>query len=144
MLKTYGARGAVLRSDRIAYVGLGAGTQPESVAVTRLSQPVAYAQGQFLRGIEHALTTFPVVDGPRTAVRYVVRYSFADVSIADSVVYISECGLFTDGHQDTFAARGRETSINRAELQSPVAYHTFDPIPKSPNTELEIIWELRH
>jgi len=144
MLKTYGARGVVLRNDRLAYVGLGDGNQPEAVSVTRLASPVAFSAGQFLKPLSHELTTFPSVVGARTAVRYVARYTFTDVSLGDSTAMISECGLFTDGEQRTFVAQQRDTRISVAEQQSPVAYHTFDPIPKSPNTELEIIWELRH
>ena len=144
MLKTFGPNGTPLRNDRIAYVGLGSGNQPESVSVARLVTPLAWATGRFLKPLAHELTTFPSVVGARTAVRYVVRYGFDDVSLNDSTAHISECGLFTNGEQRTFQADGRDVRIQVAEQQSPVAYHTFDPIPKSPNTELEIIWELRH
>jgi hypothetical protein len=143
MLKTYAPNLRLLRNDRISYVGVGTGAQPEAVGVSRLVEPIAYRPGRFLKAIDHNLTTFPTSDGPRTAVRFVVKYGLDDLSYADSA-FISECGLFTDGNQDTFVSGGRDTTSAAATTQSPVAYHSFDPIPKSANVELEIIWELRH
>lgn len=145
MLKTYAGGRVAIRSDRIAYVGLGTGAQPEAVGVTRLVRPVQWKAGVFLKELDHAATTFPVIGaGARTAVRYVVRFETQHIALASAPVFISECGLFTDGDAVTFAAGQRDQSIQRAEAQSPIAYHSFDPIPKTDNIELEITWELRH
>lgn len=144
LLKTY--RGRVgnnlvpFRSDRIAYVGLGSGTQPESVDVTRLVDPVAYSGSTWLKEINHNKTSFPN-SGSRTAIRYVVEFEESDFS---GNIYISECGLFTDGHSVDFTPGNRSLSIVDSSIQAPLAYHTFAPIPKTPNVSIELVWELRH
>jgi len=143
LLKSYNTDGNPYRTDRIRYVGLGNGTQIESVSVSKLVSPITYSQGgDFLKPINHNLTTFPD-SGLRTAIRYTSRFGTTTFPEAGTT-YISECGLFTDGHAVSFTQGGRETSIAVADEQSPVAYHTFDPIPKTSGIELEITWELRH
>lgn len=147
LVKTLGPDGRfALRNDRIAYIGVGIGNQTETVEVSALVHPVAYSQGNFLKGINHALTTFPSSQ-MKTRVRYVCTFAENELTPPTGQLEyysISECGLFTNGNQQTFAAGERKTSIADALAQSPVAYHTFDPIPKLNNLELEIIWELRH
>lgn len=145
LLKTYNIEGQAYRNDRIGYIGLGTGTQPETVNVTRLAQPAQWQAGVFLKQIAHTATSFQTIDGVRTAVRYRCRLVEQDVNVGESdIVLISECGLFTDGNALTFEAGGRDVSSRVASQQVPVAYHTFDPIPKTPSIQLEIIWELRH
>lgn len=147
LIKTLGPNGtSALRDDRIAYIGVGIGNQAETVEVRGLVRPVAYSQGNFLKKINHALTSFPTSE-QRTRVRYVCTFGETDLippSGQPEYYSISECGLFTNGSQQTFAAGGRDIGIAHAGAQSPVAYHAFDPIPKLNNLELEIIWELRH
>ena len=145
-LKTADANGLPIRSDLIFYMGLGGGSQPETVYVVRVERPLAYAPGFFLKEIAHTRTTFQTVaGGVRTAVRYTCVFTEPDFILSsNSSVLISECGLFTNGNQDTFEPNGRITTIDQARAQSPVAYHSFDPIPKTSGIELEIIWELRH
>jgi hypothetical protein len=146
LLKTMTPQGAPYRSDLIAYMGVGSGSQPETVNVTNLVTPIAFQQGSFLKPIAHARTSFQSVSsGVRTAVRYTCVYTEEEfIFSGNSSVLISECGLFTNGNQDTFVRGGRNTNIDVARAQSPVAYHSFDPIPKTSGIELEIIWELRH
>jgi hypothetical protein len=147
LVKTLGPDGAnALRDDRIAYIGVGVGNQPETVEVRGLVSPVAYLQGKFLKQINHALTTFPTTE-MHTRVRYVCTFTESELTPSSGqpeYYSISECGLFTNGDQSTFRPGGRNISIAAAHAQSPVAYHAFDPIPKLNNLELEIIWELRH
>lgn len=144
MLKTYRGRvGAALtpfREDRIAYVGLGGGTQPESVDVTSVVDPIPFSGQTWLKPLEHNRTSFPNA-GSRLAIRYVATFKKDDFA---GEQYISECGLFTDGNSVDFTVGGRVTHLNDASLQAPVAYHTFAPIPKTPNISIELIWELRH
>ena len=145
LLKTYDISGRAFRSDRISYVGLGTGTQPETVNVQTLVTPIQVSLNKYLKDIDHARTSFQTFGGVRTAVRYSTTFLEDHVSFnGEAAVMISECGLFTDGDAETFTAGGRDTSFVAAGSQSPVAYHSFDPIPKTPNIQLDIIWELRH
>jgi hypothetical protein len=144
-VKTYQENRTPLRNDRICYVGLGSGTQPETVNVQRLVTPIQFSAGKFLNEINHARTSFQSVSGVRTAVRYSCIFERQHINIGgENTVLISECGLFTDGDLLTFAVGGRSTMIGESLSQSPIAYHSFDPIPKTPNVQLDIIWELRH
>lgn len=144
MIKTYrrrvGGNKEPYRSDRIAYVGLGSGTQPESVDVVNVVSPIAFSGNTWLKEINHNRTSFPN-SGSRLAVRYIAEFDESDF---DGDQYISECGLFTDGHSVTHEVGHRETTLPNASLQAPLAYHTFPPIPKTPNISIELIWELRH
>ena len=145
LLKTYKNNNReTYREDKICYIGLGTGTQVESVSVRSLSRPVAWSAGVFLKEINHGLTTFQSPLGARTAVRYTVRYGEGDLSLNSDVTFITECGLFTDGREGDFIVGQRNVNISDAGLQSPVAYHTFDPIPKTSSVQLDIVWELRH
>lgn len=148
LIKTYKSDAlTAYREDRIAYMGVGTGTQPETVSVSALTTPVPYRGAQFLKKITHTLTTFPTIDASRTSVRYVCTFAEDELvppDVGGDVYYITECGLFTDGKQGTFERGGREVGLAQASSQAPVAYHTFDPIPKLSTLELEIIWELRH
>lgn len=142
LVKSLNSAGQRFRSDSIFYMAVGTGTQVETPSVSRLIQPIAYEGNQCLKPISHSLTTFPD-NGSRLTIRYSTIYSPADLA-SDDVVYISECGLFTNGHATTFEVGRRDTTIGAASQQAPVAYHSFEPIPKTSNVEIEIIWELRH
>lgn len=145
LLKSYKGNGLPYRNDRIRYVGLGTGTQPEAVGVLRLATPIAWSGTSFMKELNLGLTSFQTTNGAKTAVRYIARFEESDLNLnPGSSTFITECGLFTDGHQDTFAAGDREVALSAASRQSPVAYHTFDPIPKTQNVQLDLIWELRH
>jgi hypothetical protein len=146
LLKTCDENGEPYRSDKIMYIGVGIGNQTESVSVDRLANPIAYdSSSKWLKKIDHRKTMFTAGD-LRTAVRYSATFSYDELSIgSQQMVQIRECGLFTDGSNNAPFTRGaRDLMLSSAAFQSPVAYHSFDPIPKTPNLELEIIWELRH
>lgn len=134
------------RSDRVDYIGLGTGAQIESTGVTRLVTPTTIDGNRFLVQIDRTRTHFPLSPA-KTAIRFVRVYGENDISWDGDTVDITEAGLFTDGDpaQDFLpGSRVDVVDIIHAEMQAPVAYHSFDPIPKTPNTELEISWELRH
>ena len=143
LLKTSRADGTPYRTDRILFVGLGSGTQPETVSVNSLVTPEPHTANVFLKRINHIKTSFPNA-GSRLTVRYVADFTALDYVNGANPVMISECGLFTDGHASTFTAGQRATLMNDAQLQAPVAYHTFSPIAKTQDIALELIWELQH
>lgn len=145
LLKTYNpATAAGFRNDRIDYIGVGTGAQVESVSVTSLVTPVTYDGNNFLAQIDRNRTVFPL-EPTKTAVRYIRNFAVDQISVEDTTVYITECGLFTDGDPDQNYTPGtRVTDIIAAEFQVPIAYHSFEPVPKTKDVELEIIWELRH
>jgi hypothetical protein len=134
------------RNDRIAYIGVGTGAQTEDSDVVGLISPIAYnGSGDFLAPIDHSLTTFPTLPIRRTSVRYTRAYAEDELStISTPTVLINEFGLFTDGHQNTFAVDGRDKSLANATAQSPVAYKAMlEPVQKTSGIELEIDWEIR-
>ena len=138
--------GTPYRADYIDYIGLGSGVYEETVGVDRLNTPIAWdaAAGDFLRPIERNRTSFPL-EPSRTAVRLVRSYGEAEISYDGAAVAITEAGLFTNGGPAALWVPGtRILALDEAVNQEPVAYHSFEPITKSPNVELEIIWELRH
>lgn len=138
--------GTPYRADYIDYIGLGSGAYEETVGVERLHTPMAWdaAAGDFLRQIERNRTSFPL-EPSRTAVRLVRSYGEAEISYDGAAVVITEAGLFTNGGPAALWAPGtRILTLDEGGNQEPVAYHSFEPITKSPNVELEIIWELRH
>jgi hypothetical protein len=146
MMKTLGTDGQPMRNDRIAYIGLGTGSQVEAVSVSKLVTPVAFSSnGDWLKEIDHRKTQF-VQGDLKTSVRYSALFKSEDINTSnDQLVNIRECGLFTNGSANApFTPGARNVKITGASIQSPVAYHAFDPIPKTPSLEIEVIWELRH
>ncbi len=146
MLKSYDVNGQIIRDDRIFYAGVGSGAQPETTSVASLVAPLPLSNnGNWLKSLDFGRTTFGS-NQYKTSVRYVFVFDENDVIPNDNATsYISECGLFTDGLQNVPYTRGqRQNTIGTSLIQSPVAYHSFEPIPKNNNIQLEIIWELRH
>jgi hypothetical protein len=143
LLKSLDDKGRRYRSDAIAYIGVGGGTQIESPSVIRLVRPLRYSGNLFLKRIDNSLTVFPD-NGSRLSIRYSAVFGPQSFNQGGGVTYISECGLYTNGHAISFEPDMREAGIDTADEQAPVAYHTFEPIPKTSNIEIEIMWELRH
>ena len=141
LVKSLNRLGQRFREDSIAYIGVGEGTQVETPSVSKLASPLAFSGQTYLKPLDHTLTVFPD-NGSRLAIRY--SAVFGPESFGGNLTHISECGLFTNGHASTFQVNSREVALSTADLQAPVAYHTFEPIPKTSNIEIEIMWELRH
>ena len=131
-----------IRTDYIEYVGLGTGTQPETVDVNSLVTPIAFSGNFWLKQIDHLRTAF-VDPASRASVRFFAEFSGAQMLDVNNAPFISECGLFTSAHSDNPDAY-RSVILDDASRQIPVAYHTFQPIPMNNTTSLEIVWELRH
>jgi hypothetical protein len=137
------------RSDRMAYIGVGTGSQLETPSVVGLVEPVEYVAGQYLASID--LPDFPLYP-TRTTVRFHRTFLENQITLSGgSRVNISEMGLFTNGdptsnppfQSPVDLVAGRSTTIGDAALQSPMAYKTFEPIGKTDAMQLEVSWEIR-
>jgi hypothetical protein len=144
MLSSYESAGTPFRQDRVAYIGVGTGTQVTSVGVLQVAEPAAYTAGQFLAPII-VPATFPL-SPLRTSVRY--HRTFADNEITltpGSQVDVTELGLFTDGDPSSSNTPGtRDTTLASATAQAPIAYKSFEPVTKTDGLELDVFWEIKY
>lgn len=132
------------REDRVAYIGMGTGAQPEVSNILSLVEPVPYSSGEFLAPLA-APATFPVtgVDAARTAVRFVRDFTRGEISLGFDVV-LTEAGLFTDGDPDNNNdIVSTPTDFTSASDRAPVAYKAFEPITKTLDFTLRVVWEVR-
>ncbi len=141
-IKSYQSYGpdVPLRNDRIKYIGIGSGTQPEVSTITHLVTPIAWDAGNhFLAQLN--IPYFPTTDG--TIVRYAKLFGLTDISITGTVV-VQEVGLFTDGNPPLYVPGTRDTTLVNALAQSPLCYKTFEPLPKTQDVDMSFVYELRH
>jgi hypothetical protein len=131
------------RNDRLAFFGLGIGSQPEVPGVSQLVSPVAYLPGQFLAPVQ-APATFPPGEA-RTFVTLVREYSRQEINlIPGTTVLITEAGIFTNGDpNDNWNTSGRPTDLATAGTEAPMFYKNFEPIPVNAELTFRIEWELR-
>jgi hypothetical protein len=130
-----------LRDDRIRYIGLGIGAQPELATVTNLVNPVPFASGQFLAPV-NVPANFP--DNPNPAVQFIRTYGLTEISLGGTNVILTEAGLFTDGDPlDNWSLF--EEDVPGFEISAgfaPMAYKTFEPITKTTQFTLKLVWEV--
>lgn len=133
----------VYRDDRISYFGLGSGSQAEEAGVSSLVDPIPYSPGEFLAPVA-APVTFPssAASSTKTSVRFIREYGLSEISLGYDVV-LTEAGLFTDGNPDDDWALNAPTGIDGAGDRAPMAYKTFEPITKTSEYTLRVIWEVR-
>lgn len=131
------------RTDNVAYIGVGTGSQVEDASVLALITPVAYATGLFLAALDIP-PTFPLLP-TRTAVQFSRTFAENEITLGvGTTVPISELGLFTDGSPlSSFSPGSRDLTLASAGQQSPNAYKTFEPVDKTDSLELEVNWEIR-
>ena len=130
------------RNDAVAYIGVGTGATLEEVGVLSLVAPIAYAPSLFLASLD-IQPTFPLTP-IRTTVRYRRTFTEDEITLAPGTVNISEMGLFTNGSPlSAYAFGTRDVSYASRMAQAPVAYKTFEPIPKTSGLQLEVTWEIR-
>ncbi len=130
------------RNDRVAYIGVGTGSQIEEAGILSLITPIAYISGQFLAALD-VPPTFPLTP-TRTTVKYHRVFAENEITLSSgSTVNISEMGLFTNGRQSDYVVGSRDTTLANASSQSPVAYKSFEPLGKTDSLQLEISWEIR-
>jgi hypothetical protein len=145
MLMTYAANGSTpQRNDRIFYLGVGAGLQTEDATVVALKEPMEITANRFLVSLDHSATDFPLRP-TRTTVRYVKTLSETDLTFGEvNSRFISELGLFTNGHQNSFEAGQRAIDKDSGPFQSPAAYKSLvEPIEKTQALEFQVEWEIR-
>lgn len=137
------------RSDRMAYIGVGTGSQMETPNVVGLVEPKEFVGGSYLAPLD--LPDFPLYP-TRTTVRFHRTFLENQITLnLNSRVSISEMGLFTNGDPASnppFLSPvdnddGRSTAIGDAAIQAPMAYKTFEPIGKTDAMQLEVSWEIR-
>ena len=139
---SYQGSGRLFRSDAMAYIGVGIGTQVEDVGVTGLVAPVIYAPGLYLAAL-NLPPTFPLTP-TRTTVQY--QRTFIESAITTSpgqTVLVSELGLFTDGHPEEGYVPGSMADYLNVGNNVPVAYKTFEPVGKTSALQLDVTWQIR-
>lgn len=132
---------ATWRNDRVGYIGMGTGSQAEVSEVSQLVTPVPYKAGEFLAQLV-APTTFPS-STERTAVQFIREFGKSEISLGYDVV-LTEAGLFTDGDpSDNWSLADLPTGWNATSGRAPNAYKTFEPITKTIDFTLRLVWEFR-
>lgn len=145
MLMTYKTDGSTpYRDDRVAYMGAGVGLQTEDVNVSSLIAPSAYRAGLFLAPVDHVATEYPLRP-TRTTVKYSKIFAEDELTFGTTTsLMISELGLFTNGHQNSFIAGERQREQDYARFQSPMAYKSLvEPVEKTSGLEFQVDWEIR-
>lgn len=141
MVKSYASYGPDLpiRNDKIKYIGVGSGTQPEVSTITRLVTPIPYNAGNdFLATLD--IPTFSI---DNTIVTYTRTFQNNEISVAGTVI-VSELGLFTDGVLPNYTPGSRNITFPAATSQAPLSYKTFEPLPKTTDSTVSIKYSLRH
>ena len=133
------------RLDCLRYIGLGSGTQPEVSGVSALAAPMPYIGAEFLAPLQ-----LPVwVDdtggsGTRTAIQLIREYAGGEVSLGATAT-VSEAGLYSDGDPtNDWDITAAPTDLASASSRAPFFYRTFDPIIKTTDRTIRIVWTIRH
>jgi hypothetical protein len=132
------------RNDRIAFIGMGAGSQPEVANISSLVDPLPYAPSEFLARVKTP-ATFPASasSSARSAVRFIREYGQTELSLGATAI-LTEAGLFTDGDPDNdWATTSPITGFSASSDRAPMAYKTFEPVSKTSSFTLRVIWEVR-
>lgn len=131
-----------LRTDAVAYIGVGTGSQPEEPGVLQLANPVEYDQGLFLADIR--AVEFPIYP-VRTTVEYRRVFDENEINLLGTTVLVSELGLFTNGDPNANPAYGFGTRDRGVAsfAAAPVAYKGFEPFGKTSAMQLETYWQIR-
>jgi len=132
------------RDDRVAYIGVGTGSQAEVANIESLVDPVPFVTSEFLAPTQTpALFPASGTGTPITSVQFIREYATTEISIGGAAVVLTEAGLFTDGDPDNNWAIGAPVIFTPASTRAPVAYKTFEPITKTTSFTMRVIWEIR-
>jgi len=147
------ANRGLYRNDRVAYIAMGTGVQPEVAGVSQLVYPVGYdsgvQSGTYLAILNPAEFPATSTSTTRTSVRFSRTFTSGEYSVITTqnptgTITLTESGLFTDGDPtNNFAVGTLSTAFADSEGFSPVAYKTFEPITKTPDFTMNIVWEVR-
>lgn len=134
------------RDDKVSYIAVGTGAKSTAQGnILSLAAPAYWTTGAYLAPLQSP-PTFPIsaTSTTKTAVQFVREYGLTDISQGGSVI-LTEAGLFTNGDpQNNFDTATFITNpANFSSSYAPVAYKTFEPITKTNDFTLKIIWEIR-
>lgn len=137
-----------VRDDRLAYFGVGTGSQTAGVDITSLVTPVAFdalnGANKFLALIDSSLQS---AESTYTAVTFEREFGTDElVDSSGNPLVLREVGLFTNGDEGNNYSIGIESvnSINgNTPGFAPMAYKTFEPITKTQDYTLTITWQVR-
>jgi hypothetical protein len=134
---------STIRTDAVAFIGVGIGAKTEEPGVLSLQTPIAYDTSLFLAEITGvSFPAYPV----RTTVEYQRTFAETEITIIPGTVLVSELGLFTNGDPAGTPANGFGTRLRGTTdmgAVAPVAYKSFEPVAKTENMQLEIFWQIR-
>jgi hypothetical protein len=126
------------RNDRIRYIGVGSGVKPQVATVDSLATPVTVDGTNFLTQVN--IGTYPLSPA-KTERMYAKLFDTNEISTAGTVT-IQEAGLYTDGASPNYAPGSIDLTMASASTNTPIAYFSFDPIPKTQSITLAIEWTL--
>lgn len=152
----------------VQYMGLGCGgalqtdtrflrTQLELASVLALEDPVPFSlvagtNYRYLKEVERQTdnaTYFPgtgrtlfMVDVLETEVSFSGSTSVGSHTPVDTLVPISEAGLYISSANDEYDAIGN-IGVNPTLANGLICYNIFEPIPVTPNSMVRLQWELR-
>ena len=127
-----------LRDDKVLWMGLGSGAQPEVASVEALAAPVPYITGTYLKQIQSAV--FPT--DPPTSVAYNIEFLETEISLGPgSAVILREAGLFSG--QKWIGVLPMIDIDPDAGNEPPLAYKNFEPLTKTTQFRLQVRWEIR-
>lgn len=146
--QTVGAPDVPFTQKRVRWVGVGTGSQAETVNVSALTTPALVSPTLYLGAIHTA--TFPST----AIVRFYKEFFTNEISLPAqglAVVPITEAGLFADvfpvstaGGTDDTPLGGYDTTLDPELGTNPlIAYKAFPVVNKTVDFNLEIRWEFK-
>jgi len=141
-----------LTRRRVRWFGVGTGSYEEVSTVYRLMTPALVSETSYLALVDSP-PEFP--PGETGTVRFLREFGSGEISLLeDEIVLVSEAGMFVDvDPAEPVANGGTEDVENPAPgvtgvldpafaTNAPVAYFTFEPIPKGNDVNLILQWDL--
>jgi len=128
---TFGSPDVPLTERRARWIGVGGGSQPETLGVVQLVVPLQITAGVYLKVLSHTLNAFPII----TFVTVRTIFTPTEITYSAAAVVVSEAGLYFDVSPPGYLS---PSSPNNA----PAFYRSFEPLVKLNSFSMEILWEL--